>query len=316
MIIQFSHPGKELRIIINSPKNGRAYIFNTGNSGLRFWNNETYHKRKFMKQPGWYLENTGDTFDPEPKEGMLCFWGEWEPQSKFELTGNSYSTQPSLPHAIHEPIFSTRGIGRHNTDPFVFGEHFYYTNCKQKQTGKGAKMLNLPDNSIILFGSEKNREYFVLDTVFVVGSSETVEDYKTHRNIYPDILREATIDLHGGLNDWNRLYKGKMYNFTNHYSEENPYTFCFVPCKVDCKTTGFERPIIPWERFGLQHPGAYTVLRSIELGDTIYNSEADFWKGIVQEIINQGFSLGIKFEMPPYYYDYEFPEYEETTKKC
>ena len=263
MIIQFSHPGKELEIKQKSRKNGHSFVFNTVNSGSRFWNNENDHKRKFLKHPGWYLENTGKTFNPVPKKGELYFWAEWEPQSEFELTGNPYSSQPSLPHALHKPLFSTRGKGRHNTDPFVFGDHFYYTNCKQNTKGKGLKMLNLSSQSIILFGSEKNKKDFVMDTMFVVNSSESVADYKKHPTFYPKILREATIDLHGGLANWHKLYQGKMYNFKKHFSIEEPYTFCFFPCKVDCNITGFERPNIDWKKFGLQKPGAYTVLKEI-----------------------------------------------------
>jgi len=311
MIIQFSHPGKELEIKSKGIKNGRSYIFNSANSGYRFWNNENDHKRKFLKHQGWYFENIGNTFKATPQKAELFFWGEWEPQSEFELTGNPYSSQPSFPHAVHKPLFSIRGIGRHNTDPFAFGDHFYYTNCKQKQTGKGLKMLNLPSQSIILFGSEKNKTEFVIDTIFVVDNSETVMNYKKHPTKYPKILCEATIDLHGGLPDWHNLYQGNMYDFKRHYSEKEPYTFCFFPCKVNCKTTGFERPVIDWKKFGLQKPGAYTVLKEIN-----YKSETDFWNGIVVEILKQGFSLGIKLEMPKNNDVIDFPEYEETIKKC
>lgn len=311
MIIQFSHPGKEIDIRPNSLQNGRSYIFNTLDSGFRFWNNKNGHKRKFLKQKGWYLENRGDTFDPNPKKGELFFWGEWEPQSKFKLTGNLYSSQPSMPQAVHEALFSNRGKGRYNTDPFVFGEYFYYTNCKQKQKGKGKKMLNLPRLSIILFGSEKNKSDFVVDTIFVCDKSETVSDYNKHPTQYPKILREATIDLHGGLANWHSLYQGKMYDFNTPYTTQEPYTFCFFPCMIDCDIKGFERPIIDWKKFGLQKPGAYTVLREIK-----YSSVTSFWNDIVYEIIKQGFSLGIKLEMPKYNYEIHFPEYEEKKKKC
>jgi hypothetical protein len=214
--------------------------------------------------------------------------------------------QPSLPNAVHKPLFSIRGKVRHNTDPFVFGEHFYYTNCKQKQSGNGIKMLNLPPLSIILFGSEKNREDFVMDTMFVVDNTETVENYKTHPTNYPKTLRGATIDLNGGLTNWHKLYKGEMYNFNNYYTNANPHIFCFFPCKVDCGTKGFERPIIDWKKFGLQKPGAYTVLSQI-----INITEIDFWKNIVEEILKQGFSLGIKLKMPNNNDLIEFPEYKE-----
>ncbi len=308
MIIQFSHNGKELNISRRSPKNGLAYRFDnqTSNTGCRFSNNEREHKRKFIKNEGWYLENIGNTLNPQPKKADLYFWGEWEPQSKFELTGNSFYDK-TLPHAVHFPCFSTRGIGRHNTDPFVFGDHFYYTNCKQKSY---PLLRNLLGNSIIIFGSEIDNG-FVIDTIFVVANSETVANYHTHPTNYPAILRQATIDLNGGLANWNRLYTGRMYDFKSLYSEQKPYTFCFFLCKTDCGKHGFERPIIDWQRFNLKKPGAGTVLKEID-----YGSEIDFWHDLVAELIKQGFSLGIKLVMPPNNDTEDFPEYEDKYPKC
>jgi len=310
MIIQFSHNGQELNLSKRSRKNGVAYKFDSPvlNTGFRFWNNEPSHKRKFIKHQGWYLENIGNSFDPEPKKAELCFWGEWEPQSRFELTGNKYSKTPSLPHAIHYPMFSTRGIGGHNTDPFVFGKHFYYTNCKQNSY---RILRTLTNGSIIIYGSEKNKTDFIIDTLFVVDNSETVSNYHLHPENYPLILRQATIDLQGGLPHSMRLYKGKMYDFKSHYSENEPYTFCFVPCKVNCDSKGFERPVIDWRRFNLKKPGAGTVTKQVE-----YSSESEFWHDLVAELIKQGFSLGVKLEMPKNNDVIDFPEYEETTKKC
>lgn len=308
MIIQFSHNGKELNLSRQSPRNGVAYRFDNANTGYRFWNNEPRHKRKFIRQIGWYLENTGDSFDTKPKKGEICFWGEWEPQSKFELTGNVYSGTPSLPHAIHYPLFSTRGIGRHNTDPFVFGDHFYYTNCKQQSY---PMLRTLTNGSIIIFGSEKNKTDFIIDTVFVIGNRETVENYHLHPTDYPTILRQATIDLHGGLPLDMMLYQGKMYDFKKHYSKNDPYTFCFVPCMINCDSKGFERPVIDWQTFNLQRPGAGTVTREVN-----YSSESDFWHDLVAVLIKQGFSLGIKLEMPLNNDTEDFPEYEENEPNC
>lgn len=307
MIIQFSHDGNELNLSSRSRKNGVAYRFDTPITGFRYWNNEQNHKRKFMKHQGWYLENSGNTIDTQPKKGDLYFWGEWEPQSRFELTGNPYSNANPLPHAIHYPVFSTRGIGRHNTDPFIFGNHFYYTNCKQ---GTYPMLRSLNNGSIIIYGSEINKSDFVVDTIFVVGSSETVADYHTHRTQYPSLLRQATIDLHNGLQQYFRFYKGRMYNFNNHYSENKFYTFCFIPCKIDCEATGFKRPVIDWRKFNFKQPGAGTVTKRVE-----YSSENDLWLDLVAEIIKQGFSLGIKFEMPLNNDLEEFPEYEVETPK-
>lgn len=139
MIIQFSHNGKELNI-------SRNYIFDSKSNGYIFWSDMPTHKRKFIKHKGWYLENVGGQFSIEPQIDELYFWGEWEPQSQFELTGNSFLNKERLPHAIHYPLFSDDNKGRHNTDPFVFGNHFYYTNCKQKQVGNGKKCYHFLKN--------------------------------------------------------------------------------------------------------------------------------------------------------------------------
>lgn len=297
-IIQFSHDGVQLNISKRCDNNDEAFRFDDGSnsSGIRYWNNEKKHKRKFIKNKGWYLENLdGENFNPIPKEADLYFWGEWEAQSHFQLTGNKFSNK-LLPHAIHSPFFSESGIGKHNTDPFVFGDNFYYTNCKQKQTGHNRILLSLADKSIILFGSEIGRKHFILDTLFVVGSSETVGDYRKHPKNYPELLRKMVIDFVGyPLDDWYRLYKGKMYNFNSPFNEEsNPYTFCFFPCKVGEEgAKGFERPIIDIDRFKLKKAGAGTVLMKVN-----YKSETDFWQDIVAELIGQGYSLGIKTIMP------------------
>ena len=172
-------------------------------------------------------------------------------------------------------------------------------------------LRSLSNGSVIIYGSEKNKTDFVIDTIFVVGSSETMADYHLHSTDYPTILRNATIDLHGGLENWNRLYKGEMYNFKKQYSEKEPYTFCFFPCHVNCEKSGFKRPVIDWQRFNFKKPGAGTVTKKIE-----YSSESDFWNDLVAELIKQGFSLGVKLEMPLNNDIEEFPEYEETAPKC
>lgn len=313
MIIQFSHNGKEFNLSKRSSKNGVDYRFNSKNpdSGYRYWNNLDCHFRKFIKQSGWYLQKSGiNKFIPDPKHGDLYFWGEWEPQSEFELTGNTYSKASSLPHAVHFPIFSTRGIGSRNTDPFVFGNNFYYTNCKQGRNK--AIMLSLSSNSIILFGSIMNGD-FVLDTVFVVDIDETVRDYKTHPQNYPDILKDTTINLGKGLADWHKLYKGKMYNCSPNEQKEQPETFCFVPCWTDYCNQGFARPVIDMKRFQLQSP--IPVFNSILYQIKNYN-ETDFWNDLVKELITQGFSLGIKLEMPSNNDIEQFPEFEDKTPKC
>ncbi len=52
------------------------------------------------------------------------------------------------------------------------------------------------------------------------------------------------------------------------------------------------------------------------LKEITYASEINFWNDIVNEIIRQGFSLGIKLEMPKNNDKIDFPEYGEIKNKC
>ena len=289
MVIQFSHNGPELNISKRSKLNGRSYRFTGNSSGYRYWNNEPKHVRKFMKQSGIYIPG----INKNPENGDIYLWGEWESQSIFELTGNRYSVSPSLPVAVHRPVFSYAGMGRHNTDPFVFGDKFYYTNCKQKIEGLGQKLLNLPWGSVILFGAEKGRSSFVIDTVFVTGYRESVREYKEHPGLYPQMLRDATIELNEGLPEWKSIYEGVMYDMAKTPRENFRNTFSFVPCKVDCGIRGFERPAVDVVKYGLQKPGSGVVTKTIS-----YSSDKEFWYDLVKDLFDLGFSLGVKIEMP------------------
>ena len=57
--------------------------------------------------------------------------------------------------------------GLHNTDPFIFGDRFLYSNCKQATS---TRLRSLGRGSVIAFGSHTARRW-VLDTVMVVAGS-------------------------------------------------------------------------------------------------------------------------------------------------
>ncbi len=292
MIIQFSHNGSQMNITPRSKKNESSYLFDTESSGIRFWNDEESHKRKFLSTRSCFIKNMGDCFDTTPICSEAQFWGEWEAQSEFSLTGNGYSTGNCLPHAIHKPFYEFNKVGRHNTDPFIFGSHFYYTNCKQKNKGAGKKMLQLTAGSIVVFGSEFDKSDFMIDTVFVVDEHSSMFDYRNNPLDYPQALQDVTLNLNGGLSNWHMLYKGKMFNQSSLFNPELSTPFSFVPLKIQHEGKGFERPVLDWKRFGFKKPGSGTVLH------TVSGSESDFWRGIVFEMLRQGYSLGVKFDMP------------------
>ena len=138
-IIQFLHPGSE-----HDDKSGKNW--NTGN-----------HKRKYLKANGSYLQDISS----KPLNGTLYFWGEWEAQSK--VTTIASVINPNNPRYIFEPYYQPTNKGT-NTDPFIFGNQFYYRLCLQQ---KSTTLKTLEQGDVILFGSCLNKQ-FVLDTVFVV----------------------------------------------------------------------------------------------------------------------------------------------------
>ncbi|MEE9315869.1 MAG: hypothetical protein V3U97_02040, partial [bacterium] len=148
--VQFIHPGGE-----HIPGNEKYKFWNTGN-----------HKRKFIKNKGKYIKKLKDT----PKEKDIVFWGEWEPESKIvKSIPNSVRNGPKY---IYEPFytkFEEKNPPLQNTDPFVFGNQFYYTICQQYKKEKPTQLRYLEKDSVILFGSCQNKSQFILDTVFVVG---------------------------------------------------------------------------------------------------------------------------------------------------
>ena len=76
-----------------------------------------------------------------------------------------------LPTVLHVPHWDDPGPPgwRENTDPWVFGPNFLYSNCKQlNPSGTPSALQRLQSGSLILFGSARGDE-FVLDTVFVVA---------------------------------------------------------------------------------------------------------------------------------------------------
>jgi len=221
--VQFPHPGPE-----HQPDA----------EGFKDWNRGT-HKRKFLKSYGHYVDNNKQIDDD------IVFWGEWEPQS---CVVKYYQTpKADYPKYLNKPYYETPNdrLKCQNTDPFVFGESFYYTGCRQYRKGKPTQLRHLNRGSLVLFGSSV-RSHFVLDTVFVVA------DYIDHaKSNWKSVLdgRISTTYRSVTIEPWynedrpesqiHRLYIGA----TVH----NPLNgmFSFFPCQQFNKIgNGFARPEI------------------------------------------------------------------------
>jgi len=145
VFVQFPHPGME---------------HNPGKAHRQPWN-RSEHRRKFLRSHGRYVARDGSTHD-----APLVFWGEWE---LLELSNNGRKTE-DFPRFLQEPVWErpTDSGPRQNTDPWVFGDFFRYSNCKQSSQNA---LRTLAPGSVILFGSSLNGN-FVFDSVFVVRDSQ------------------------------------------------------------------------------------------------------------------------------------------------
>jgi hypothetical protein len=288
-IIQFDHPGDQFQFKwMKKQRSLNCILCGNSSEGIRLWNKKKYskHKRKYIKQEGYYLKNEGDgTFEDSPSKETIYFWGEWEPQSYFvRLTDNESNKQ--LPNSLHTPVFSNKEKGLYNTDPFVFGNYFYYTNCKQPTLNNILEGEGLEKGSIIIFGTPYGKS-FTLDTVFVVNNIYSEEYYKNNRKDFPDLLREATLDHRNFLDKDppNKIFTGLMYH------ESRGSFFSFVPCASGEKgKQGVKRPFLPFKKFNLKNGRGPKIIEGF--------TPEEFWNKVVNKILEDGYHLGIQVDLP------------------
>ena len=103
------------------------------------------------------------------QSGELWAWGEWEAESdlvrEFESAELDPRQSPYLWRPHYQPKADYRGL--HNTDPFIFGRQFLYSNCGQVDDANESALRHLAPGSLVVFGSRLRGEW-VLDTVLVV----------------------------------------------------------------------------------------------------------------------------------------------------
>lgn len=314
LIVQFTHPGGEHAV-------SRKELTN----GIKEWNYGP-HRRKFMKAVGQYVMKDGAL---SPKQDLL-FWGEWEPTSKIHPISNIFGVVPKY---VHEPFlpkgpsglilppfnngkFVTRkGIKeplcRQNTDPFVFGDYFLYSVCKQRKKKRNStlseftKLGELEKGSIILFGSTISKKhggpYFVLDTVLVV------DDYKAYHS------KNAPYSLSGFVpNDYCDLMGFVHWDPGNDHicykgsTVDKPINgmFSFVPCKP-CSSgeVGFPRVVLTKADMTIISDNLISdnLNAAPKFSDVTNITLTSCWKQICNIVKQQGFELGVNFE-----YQYQF----------
>lgn len=253
--------------------------------------NQRQHRRKFILANATYRDEAS-----VERRGPVVFWGEWEPPSRVVA---SWPPDGDLPRYLHQPTLGPPPEGAHqNTDPYVFGEAFYYSCCKQR-TNKGrtpTAMQRLTPGSVVLFGSTLAHE-FVLDTVFVVGRpvGRHVPGRPTPFQV-DDVFRAAVIEPIGS-EATQPASEDRYFTLFEGATTSRPVgsMFSFVPClPADGDGPRFGRPVI--ELPGIINPAS----RQAPSGATkprAINEVAEAWDAVVSQVLDHGLLLATRLAL-------------------
>ena len=236
--VQFPHPGGE-----HKPDRDGKIGWNKTHRN----NGTNPHKRKFMQFHGKWIGKDGNEHADK-----LRAWGEWEPES--ELIRDFDSPQDGYPRYLWRPYWIQTNSYRclHNTDPFIFGNCFLYSNCGQlPRSRRGLK--HLERGSVIAFGSKVRREQkWALDTVLVVRDSFLYDPLDPRKTLEGKVS-ETFLNVTGGpLAEDPKLKKradnGEPQEFRLYRgaTPKNPVSgmYSFFPAIPAGSGSGFRRPTI------------------------------------------------------------------------
>lgn len=280
--VQFIHPGLE-----HEPDS------ETGRS----WNTEP-HRRKFLMQPGRCLS----AIDAQPAIADLVFWGEFEPPTR--LLKSYPDPVPDGPQHLFAPApvaFHPNDPPLMNTDPFVFGDRFFYSICKQNNRHGPTAMQRLARGSVILFGSGKHRSQFVVDTVFVVADyvDWNLSNYRERlKDVVPPEYFHSTLEPIAYEMKVRNLSPSQTFRLYIGATVEKPFEgmFSFFPClpAKDGEAKGFARPSI--RREGIITDNLTQGQRMNPMPD-IADVRA-LWSDVARQILEQDLRLGVHADLP------------------
>jgi hypothetical protein len=285
-IHQVNHPGREQYITYRGHRrHPDEYYFFPGSrtQGVRLWNRtmlggrRNLHKRKFIEHSGAYVEELNHF---QSNKNTLRFWGEFEGHSRFELLEAADAVPYwENPCALHRPFFCLQGMQDQNTDPWVFGESWYYAICQK------ARLRNIEPGDIVLFGSEFG-DAFYMDTLLVIQDS-----VEARWEVFEPAYRESTL-LHLGVSEHQ---KGTFPVHRALKHADSASLFSFVPAHLP-ESRLRSRPRIDTIALGLKKPGARTGAFSRQLFP--YEQIDLIWNTIATQVLHQGLVLATDFEAP------------------
>ena len=299
--VQFSHPGGE-----HAPDHGRERAWHKLKHGHR----DIPHMRKFMQLRGQWIDENGNR-----RAGALQAWGEWEPESEVVARLNPPDGDPRHPRYLWRPFYVPKKDyrGLHNTDPFIFGAGFLYSNCRQCNKSGPTSLTRLDRGSVIAFGSGKTvngEKGWMLDTVLVVRD---FADYAVAnvRVALKDWVPATFMDVTGGpladnaggcpedlstsrscapTGERFRLYRGA--------TPDDPVDgmFSFFPASPARDASGFPRPLIhlPSEYF---NPASWRGPNGLRRHRTL-DELRGVWEQLLAQVHEVGLVPGTHAELP------------------
>jgi hypothetical protein len=265
------------QFVVHFPHRGREH--NPGKAKRQPWNRGN-HGRKFLKSSGRYVADDGSLSE---RHGLV-FWGEWEAPSYII---KRWPPANSLPRFLQRPAWERRAAAgwRLNTDPWIFGDCFRYSNCRQLTR---PALQRLTPGSLILFGSTMARQ-FAIDTVFVVKDSCRFSPGEPPES--DEAFRVCTVDslvTTGNRDDLFTLYRGATY--------EDPFNgmYSFVPCRrAHDPRKRFSRPPISLGRF--VNPESWRAARLTQCSCADVRRQ---WESVCKQVLGAGCLLGVWFATP------------------
>ncbi len=285
--VQFPHPGGE-----HSAESGRVWNPNRPDSP---------HRRKFMLLDGQWIDGNN-----ELQTGVLNAWGEWEPEAEC-VAELGRDGRPGLPRYLWRPYYVPKASYRelHNTDPFIFGPQFLYSNCRQP---RHRSLRRLARSSVIAFGSGKTingERRWVLDTVLVVKDFVDYDPARAQRELkewapaeWLDVTAAPLADSMGGSCGGCMSATGTRFRLYRGATPADPADamYSFVPALPAGADIGFPRPLIDLqgEYFNPQSWQAPKGLRYERSVDELQS----LWNSLVQQVREAGLVVGTGVDAP------------------
>lgn len=284
--VQFPHPGGE-----HEPDRG----------GKVGWNKlHRPHKRKFMRLRAEWIDEDGNRHS-----GDLHAWGEWEPESEVIPDFVPQDSDPHAPRHLWRPYWIPRNTyrGLHNTDPFIFGERFLYSNCGQAAPSK-AGLKRLGEGSVIAFGSGKmvgGKRKWVLDTVLVIKDSIAFDPLDP-RGALAGNVPDAFLSVIGGpLADDPKLARKPVEGGFRLYQGATPDDpvcgmYSFFPASPASDESCFPRPVVSLDGDHF-NPRSWQTPKGTRR-ELLTDELRRLWDSLVEQVRGAGLVLGTYAQLP------------------